>query len=149
MPLGATPPWPRPPARKTRRRGFSWPLAVALAVLVAVGGGTAAALFLTRHSGGRPSGSQETVAVGTPTTTVPLTQTPTSVSPAPPPTQVNINGMTIGIGAVNTDPDATDVAATLAAYFGGINSRNYRQAWETYTPALQASVLAAAFRQQR
>ena len=43
--------------------------------------------------------------------------------------------MTIGIGAVNTDPDATAVAATLAAYFGGIDARNYRQAWDTYRPA--------------
>ncbi len=114
-------------------------------MLVAAGGGTAAALSLTRHSGGQPSGGQETVAVVTPTTTVPLTQAPTSVSPAPPSTQVNINEMTIGIGAVNTDPDATNVAATMAAYFGGIDTQSYKQAWETYTPALQASVSLQPF----
>jgi eukaryotic-like serine/threonine-protein kinase len=58
----------------------------------------------------------------------------------PPPTQVNIQGVTIGISAVNTDPAAMDVAATLAAYFGGIDARNYQQAWDTYTSALQAAV---------
>jgi hypothetical protein len=62
-------------------------------------------------------------------------------SPAvPPPTQVTIQGMTIGISAVNTDPDAMDVATTLGAYFGEIDARNYMQAWDTYTPALQAAV---------
>lgn len=142
MPPGAAPPRPRPPAGETRRRGFPWPLAVVLAVLVAAGGGTAAALFLTRHSGGQPSGGQQNVAAVTPTTAAPppVTQTPTSVSPAPPPTQVTINGMTVGIEAVNTDADATGVAATMAAYFGGINTRDYQQAWETYAPALQAAV---------
>jgi eukaryotic-like serine/threonine-protein kinase len=64
---------------------------------------------------------------------------PTSAT-APPPTQVNIQGVTIGISAVNTDPAAMDVAATLAAYFGGIDARNYMQAWDTYTSALQAVV---------
>lgn len=112
-------------------------------MLVAAGGGTAAALLLTRHPASRGSSGQENVAVVTPTTTTAPpapTQTPTSVSPAAPPTQVNIQGMTITIGAVNTDPDATDVAATMAAYFGGIDNQDYRQAWETYTPAMQASV---------
>jgi hypothetical protein len=61
-------------------------------------------------------------------------------SPSPPPTQVNIQGVTIGISAVNTDPDAMDVAATLAAYFGGIDARNYKQAWDTFTSAFQAVV---------
>jgi hypothetical protein len=47
--------------------------------------------------------------------------------------------MTINVGAVNTDPDATAVATTLGAYFGGIDARNYRQAWDTYSAALQAA----------
>jgi eukaryotic-like serine/threonine-protein kinase len=64
---------------------------------------------------------------------------------APPPTQVNIQGVTIGISAVNTDLDAMDVAATLAAYFGGIDARNYQQAWDTYTPALQEAVSFQTF----
>jgi hypothetical protein len=69
---------------------------------------------------------------------------PTSAA-ASPPTQVNIQGVTIGISAVNTDPDAMDVAATLTAYFGGIDVRNYNQAWDTYTPALQAAVSFQTF----
>jgi hypothetical protein len=60
-------------------------------------------------------------------------------SPSPLPTQVTIQGVTIGIGAVNTDPDATGVEATLGAYFGGIDARDYMQAWDTYTSALQAA----------
>jgi eukaryotic-like serine/threonine-protein kinase len=61
-------------------------------------------------------------------------------SPSPLPTQVTIQGVTIGIGAVNTDPDAMGVEATLGAYFGGIDARDYMRAWDTYTPALQAAV---------
>jgi eukaryotic-like serine/threonine-protein kinase len=53
---------------------------------------------------------------------------------------VTLGGITIRISAVNTDPDATGVAATFAAYFGGIDARNYMQAWDTYTPALQAAI---------
>jgi hypothetical protein len=75
----------------------------------------------------------------TPAPTSAAAPPPTSAA-APPPTQVNLQGVTIGIGAVNTDPDAMDVAATLAAYFGGIDARNYEQAWDTYTSALQAVV---------
>jgi hypothetical protein len=66
------------------------------------------------------------------------TPAPTSAA-APPPTQVNLQGVTIGISAVNADPDAMEVAATLAAYFGGIDARNYKQAWGTYTSALQVA----------
>ena len=40
---------------------------------------------------------------------------------------------------MNTDPDATAVATTLAAYFGGIDSRNYQDAWDTYTSGEQAT----------
>ena len=50
-----------------------------------------------------------------------------------------MQGMTIGIAAVSTDPDATGVAATMAAYFGGIDARNYKQAWDTYTATFQAA----------
>jgi serine/threonine protein kinase len=69
-------------------------------------------------------------------------------SPAPPaqdgnpapPAQLTIDGLPIGISAVNTNPDVTAVATTLATYFGAVNSRNYLQAWDTYSPALQAAV---------
>jgi eukaryotic-like serine/threonine-protein kinase len=74
----------------------------------------------------------------------PATPAPTSAA-APLPTQVNSQGVTIGISAVNTDPDAMDVAATLAAYFGGIDARNYQQAWDTYTSALQGAVSFQTF----
>jgi hypothetical protein len=106
-------------------------------------------VFLLRHS---QPGSQANVAnqassqpaaettTGIATSTTTTSPSPTSPSPAPPPTQVTLNGMTIRISAVNTDPDATGVAATFAAYFGGIDSRNYMQAWDTYTPALQAAI---------
>ena len=47
--------------------------------------------------------------------------------------------MTVGLGAVSTDPAATGVAQTMATYFGGINSGNYQQAWDVYAPALQAT----------
>jgi hypothetical protein len=86
--------------------------------------------------GAAPASSPAPAAVSSPAPSA----VSSSPSPSPPPTQVNIQGVTIGISAVNTDPDAMDVAATLAAYFGGIDARNYEQAWDTYTSALQAVV---------
>ena len=50
-PPAAEPPWRGPPAGKPRRSAFPRLLAVALAVLIVAAGGTAAAVFLTRHSG--------------------------------------------------------------------------------------------------
>lgn len=152
-PPAAEPPWRGPPAGKPRRSAFPRLLAVALAVLIVAAGGTAAAVFLTRHPARQPSAGQRSAAAVT-HTTVPPTQTqptqtqptqaqptevPTTASPAAPPTQVNMQGMTIGIAAVSTDPDATGVAATMAAYFGGIDARNYRQAWDTYTATFQVA----------
>jgi hypothetical protein len=51
-----------------------------------------------------------------------------------------MDGITIDIGAVNTDPDATAVATTLAGYFGGIDAGNYTQAWNTFSSALRDAV---------
>jgi hypothetical protein len=53
---------------------------------------------------------------------------------------LTLNGVTIGIGAVNKDPDATAVATTLAGYFGGIDAKQYTQAWNTFTSALQNAI---------
>jgi hypothetical protein len=135
---GAGPPWRSTPPRTPRRPALLWPLIVGLAVLVA-GGGTAAWLFLFRHSSAQ---SQASVASAPPpSTSFPTTQSQSPpTSPPPPPTQVNLQGVTIGISAVNNDPEVTTVAATLATYFGGIDSRNYKQAWDTYTSKLQSAV---------
>lgn len=139
---------PAPSTPGPRRRPASrWPLAVVVALLLA--GGGAGAVFLLRHS--QPSSqanlanqaSSQTPAetpTGVATSATTTSPSPTPPSPAPPPTQVTLEGMTIRISAVNTDPNATGVAATFAAYFGGIDSRNYMQAWDTYTPALQAAI---------
>ena len=51
-----------------------------------------------------------------------------------------MDGITIHVGAVSTDPDATGVAATLAGYFGGIDAGRYTQAWDTLSPALRDAV---------
>jgi hypothetical protein len=120
------------------------PLAV-LAVLVA-GGGSYATVLAIRHFQGQPATPNNLAAISP--TTAPATSASPSPSsspspppaPPPPPTQVTMNGITIGIGAVNTDPDATAVTTTLAGYFGGIDAGRYMQAWDTFTPALQEAV---------
>ncbi len=142
------------PARTAHPRAFRWPFALALAVLVAAGG-TAAGLFLTRHSHSQPGARGRAVAVSS---TIGTTAPPspfsspagTTASPSPSvlPTQIDIQGVAIGIAAVNTDPDAAGVAATLGTYFASIDSRNYMQAWDTYTPALQAGSSFQFFSQQ-
>ena len=50
-----------------------------------------------------------------------------------------MDGVTIDISAVNTDPDASAVASTLAAYFGGIDAGDYRQAWDAYSASFHGS----------
>jgi hypothetical protein len=120
---------------------------VALAVLVT--GGSAGAVVLVRHLNAQHS-KRETAAPIAATSTSPVSSAPESdpasssappspTAPPSPPGQVTIAGMTIGISAVNTDPDATAVATTLAAYFGGINSRNFPDAWDTFTSREQGT----------
>lgn len=129
----------QPPQRATtRRRASMLPLATVLIVLVA-GGGSAAAVLLIRHSSGQPSLRDSPAALSQPTSVPPASSSsPPAPSPAPA-TQVTMDGVTIDISAVNTDPDATGVANTLATYFGGIDARNYQQAWDTYSTSFQAS----------
>lgn len=122
-----------PPTRGDRRPSYLLPLVAVLAVLVA-GGGSAAAVLLIRQSHGKPAVRDKLAVIS------PASAPPTSFSSPAPRTQVTVDGMTINIGAVNTDPDATAVAATLGTYFGSIDARNYQQAWDTYSAALQAAI---------
>jgi zinc-ribbon domain len=135
-PPGTRPPRPRPPVEVRRRPSYLLPLVAVLAVLIA-GGGSAAAVLLMGHSHQHHAAPGKLAA--TAATSAPTSAPPASPSPPPPPTQVTVDGMTINVGAVNTDPDATAVATTLGTYFGGIDTRNYRQAWDTYSAALQAA----------
>jgi len=124
------------PAPGEARRGiFRRPLALALALaLVVVAAATGGVLF-HRFAGNPGTGTRHT-----PVTASSAGGTRASRRPPPPPTQLDIQGMTIGVGAVNTDPEAGNVAATMAAYFTGIDTRDYLRAWDTFTPAVQASI---------
>jgi hypothetical protein len=94
-------------------------------------------LLLARHSHSHPTASTQ----GNVPATVP---TPVAPPPSPvattPPTQLDIQGLTIGIGAVNTDPNVTHVATVIGDYFAGIDAQNYQQAWDLYTPAQQGAI---------
>jgi hypothetical protein len=137
-----------PQPRRSGRPAYLIPLLVALAVVVA-GGGSVGALVLighnTTHHPKRVISAPTSTASVSPVSPVPDSASPSPTAPPSPPSQVTIGGMTIGIGAVNTDSDATAVAATLAAYFGGINARNYQDAWDTYTVGEQGAVPYNAF----
>lgn len=124
------------PPRASRGPAVLWPVLAGL-IILAAGGGTAIWFFVFRHTPAQALRAN-IASVSPSATTSPATQ-PQSSS-APPPTQVSMQGVTIGISAVNNDPEATAVAATIATYFGGIDSQNYRQAWNTYTSSLQASI---------
>jgi hypothetical protein len=128
--------WAGVPPGSAGRPAYLVPLAAVLALFV-VGGVSAAVVVLIPHSHGHAA-VREKLAASSPTATPPASVGP---SPAPaPPAQVTEDGMTISIGAVNTDRDATAVAATLGNYFGGIDAKNYRQAWDTYSAALRAAI---------
>jgi hypothetical protein len=125
---------PRPGAhaRTSRQSVFLWPAVVVLAVLLA-GGGFSASLVLIRHFDGDRVPENLTA-------DSPPTASPASSSMPPTSTQVSMQGAAVGISAVKADPDATAIAATLATYFGGINTKKYTQAWDAYTAALQAAI---------
>jgi hypothetical protein len=116
-----------------------WLIAVAAVLLVAVGG-AAAALFLLHSSRGK---SVATGGSTSPTSNVQPSQSPSEnppPSPSPAPSEVTVNGVAVDISAVSTNASATAVAQTLGTYFGGIDSQNYTQAYNTLTPSLQASI---------
>jgi hypothetical protein len=120
-----------------------WLIAVA-AVLLVAGGGVAAALFLLHPSHGKSvatGGNTPLTSTTQPSQSPSANPTPSpSPSPPPAPTHVKVDGVRVGISAVNTNANATAVAQTLGSYFGGINAQNYTQAYNTFTPSLQASI---------
>lgn len=117
-----------------RRPAYLVPLVAVLALLVA-GGGSAAVVFLHSHGHDVVREKSKKLAAASP-----AAAPAASVSPVSPRTQVTVDGMTINIGAVDTDPDATAVASALGNYFGGIDDKNYRQAWDTYSAALREAI---------
>jgi hypothetical protein len=132
------------PARRAARRGiFRRTLALALAVLV-VAAATCGVLFFHRFASHRATGTRHAPVTASSATGTRASssagRTRASRRPFGPPTQLDIQGMTIGIGAVSTDPEAGNVAAIMAAYFAGIDTRDYLRAWDTFTPSLQASI---------
>lgn len=122
-----------------------WFIAIAAVLLVAAGG-VAAALFLLHPSHGK---AVATGGSSPPTSNTQSAQSPSanptpspspSPSPPPAPTHVRVDGVRVGISAVNTNANATAVAQALGTYFGGINAQNYTQAYNTFTPSLQAAI---------
>lgn len=122
-----------------------WLIAIAAVLLVAAGG-TAAALLLLHPSHGKAAataGSTEPTSNAQPSQSPDANPTPSpSLAPSPSsaPSHVTVDGVRVGISAINTHASATAVAQTLGTYFGGINSQNYMQAYNTFTPSLQASI---------
>ena len=128
-----------PGYRTGRRRPSGWMIVAGLVVLTAVAG-SVLGVVLTHHSRASltaTSHRRQTTRAAAPE---PATTEPSPAPTPTPPAVLSLNGITIAVGAVNTDPDVTAVAQTLAKYFGGIDSGNYTQAWDTYTPALQAAI---------
>lgn len=154
LPPGQAPPGTgvprREPSPRTARRPAYLPAVAAVLAILVAGGGYTATVLVMRHFHGHPA-AQENLAAISPTSAAPVSVSvsprPSQSSPPPPPTQVTIDGMTISIAAVNTDPDATAVAATLASYFGGIDARNYRQAWDAYSSELRGGIPFQSFAQ--
>jgi hypothetical protein len=103
-----------------------------------IAGGTVAGVLLVRQAHSHPIASTPASIPASDSTTG--TSAPPSPAATAPPTQLDIQGLTVGIGAVNTDPNVTNVASVIGDYFAGIDARNYLQAWNLYTQAQQAAV---------
>ena len=127
------------PSERHGRRS-RWPLMLGI-VALAVAGGTAAALYFmhSSHRSEPPSAGHLGVSsapASTPTPTPGLSSSP----PPAAPTRVSVNGVSVDISGVSADADVAAVARTVGTYFGGIDARNYLQAWDAFAPALQAKI---------
>lgn len=123
------------PGRRSR-----WPLMLGIVALAAAGG-TAAALYFTHssHRSEPPSAGHlgaSSAPASAPTPTPGLSSSP----PPAAPTRVSVNGVSVDISGVSADADVAAVARTVGTYFGGIDARNYLQAWDAFAPALQAKI---------
>lgn len=125
-------------------RRSRWLLPLSVFVLLAAGGIAAVLYFMhSSHNGEAVAANrgQTTKSGVTGTTPSPIGTPSPPPSPAPAaPTQMRVDGVRVDISAINTDPKAAAVASTIGAYFGGIDSRNYSRAWNTFAPALQAKI---------
>jgi hypothetical protein len=116
-----------------------WLIATVAVLLVAIGGAVAA-VFLLHSSRGKAAAATASIS---PTSNAQPSRSPSenpTPSPSPAPSQVTVDGVLVDISAVNADASATAVAQTFGTYFGGIDSQNYSQAYNTFTPSLQASI---------
>jgi hypothetical protein len=110
-------------------------------------GGAGAALYLTHYAhhsaataNGNPGVAHTSSTPRTPGSSPAVSPSQPASPAAAPPAQVSVNGLRVGISAVSTDPSAAAVARTMGTYFGGIDAKNYPQAWNTFAPALQAAI---------
>jgi len=136
-----------------KSRGASFVVAITLAIVLVLGAGTAVAVVAlsnkhdqaasttyypssTSGSGdpgsggsatGNSGGSQSANSSAVTTTTLPSNLTPVDIS------------------AVTTSPDIGQIQSTFESYFGGINIRNWDQAYAEYSPSYQANTSEQAF----
>jgi zinc ribbon protein len=130
------------PGTRGRHRS-RWPVVLGIVALLAAGG-AGAALYLTHSAHHSAATSQGNPGVArtprAPGSTPAVTPSPPASPAAAAPAQVSVDGLTVGISAVSTDPNAAAVARTMGTYFGGIDAKDYLQAWNTFAPALQAAI---------
>jgi hypothetical protein len=127
------------PSERHGRRS-RWLLVLCIVALAAAGG-TAAALYFTHssHRSEPPSASHLGVSsapASAPTPTPGLSSSPPQAAP----TRMSVDGVSVDISGVSADDDVAAVARTVGTYFGGIDARNYLQAWDAFAPALQATI---------
>ena len=60
-------------------------------------------------------------------------------------TTLAANLTAVNIEAVTTSPDIDQIQSTFESYFGGINTRNWGQAYADYSPSYQANTSEQAF----
>jgi len=135
------------------RRGVRWPIVVFIVFLIAAAGAGLAA-FLSGHSDShsvseKSSSSTSVKSSASSAPAQPPRASPSATATTTPSSQA-IQGIAVSTIAVRSDPDASAVAATMAVYFGGIDSKHYAQAWDLLSSALQGanpfSSFAAALR---
>jgi hypothetical protein len=115
--------------RVVHQRRPRWPIALGLVLLLALGVTAAIYLLAPRSHTIVPSGSSKSQEASS---------TPSSSTSSPETTSAPTAPGSADISRVASDSDAAGVARAFGTYFGGIDGREYAQAYAVYSPSAQS-----------
>jgi hypothetical protein len=135
-------------SRPSRSTGMVVTILV-LAVVLVGAGGVIGGIALSKHDTATPRPPGYSTATSPSNTSPPgtlgVSGTSGSGATTAPSTALPSNLTPVNTSAVSTTPGISQIALTFETYFGGINMRNFNQAYATYSPQYQSNVSEPSF----